>query len=307
MYSVEQQALAQLVSAPKLAGDPALAEAFRQHYTETEQQAELVRARLEAHGGSPSVIKDAVMKLGGKGFLLFAGTQPETPGKLTAHAYSYEAMEWAGYEMLARFAQIAGDAQTAAVAQQIGAEERAMMERLESGFDAAESVSHADTPPKKLADHLATHLAEAHALEQQGIQLLSKGEKIAGNEQMAQFYREQLEETRNHVRMIEERLAALGTDASTLKDSALGLAGLNWTMFFQAQSDTAAKLAAFAYAFEHLKIAGYELLLRTARRASDAATVSLCERILAAERTMAERLANSFDQAAQATLEAVAS
>ncbi len=52
------------------------------------------------------------MKLGGKGFLLFAGLQPETPGRLAAHAYSYEAMEWAGYEMLGRFAEAAGDTQT---------------------------------------------------------------------------------------------------------------------------------------------------------------------------------------------------
>ena len=48
MYSVEQQAIAQLISAPKIAGDPALAAEFRLHYTETEQQAELVRERLES-------------------------------------------------------------------------------------------------------------------------------------------------------------------------------------------------------------------------------------------------------------------
>ena len=32
MYSVEQQALAQMVTAPKIAGDPSLADDFRLHH-----------------------------------------------------------------------------------------------------------------------------------------------------------------------------------------------------------------------------------------------------------------------------------
>ena len=45
------------------------------------------------------------MRLGGKGFLLFARLQPDTPGKLLAHALSYEALELAAYELLARVAE----------------------------------------------------------------------------------------------------------------------------------------------------------------------------------------------------------
>ena len=112
MYSVEQQALVQMKSAPDLAGDPGFADDFRKHQTETEQQADLLHKRLEAHGESPSTLQGLIMKLGGKGFLLFAAAMPETPGRLAAHAYSYEAMEWAGYEMLVRFAEAAGDSQT---------------------------------------------------------------------------------------------------------------------------------------------------------------------------------------------------
>src|SRR6187455_2786527 len=108
-YALEQQALAQLREAPRLASEPALEAAFRVHLAETEIQADLVRERLEAHGGSPSRVKDAVMKLGGKAFRLFARLQPDTPGKLTAHAYSYEALEWASYELLMRLAQRADD------------------------------------------------------------------------------------------------------------------------------------------------------------------------------------------------------
>jgi ferritin-like metal-binding protein YciE len=307
MYSVEQQALAQLVSAPDLAGDPSIASDFRVHHTETEQQAALIGERLEAHGETPSSIKDAIMKLGGKGFLLFARLLPETPGRLVAHSYSYEAMEWAGYEMLILFAEKAGDAQTAAVARIISDQERAMMERLELGFDAAERASHRDTPPEKMGEDLRKHLEEAHALESQGIQLLSKSDDIAGDPQLAQICSRHLEDSHNHARLLEERLDALGGSPSGLKDIALGLGGLNWGFFFQAQPDTPAKLAAFAYAYEHLKIGGYELLKRTARRAGDAETERLCETLLTEERTMAGRLTGAFASAVQATLAAVRS
>ena len=83
------------------------------------------------------------------------------------------------------------------------------------------------------------------------------------------------------------------------------LGALNWGMFFQAQPDTPGKLAAFAYAFEHLEIAGYEQLMRVARRAEDEETVQMAVRILHEERAMAGRLAEQWDRAAEASLRAV--
>jgi ferritin-like metal-binding protein YciE len=306
MYSVEQQALAQLVSAPDLAGDPGMAQDFRLHHAETGEQAALMEQRLTAHGASPSAIKDAIMKLGGKGFLLFARVMPETPGRLAAHAYSYEAMEWAGYEMLLRFAEEAGDPQTAAVARTIRDQERAMMERLEKRFDAAEEASHHDTKPEDRPGDLRRHIAEAHALEAQGVQLLTKARKIAGDAELSEICAENLAKSQEHGRLLERRLDQLSGSASTVADAALGMGGLNWGFFFQAQPDTPAKLAAFAYAFEHLKIAGYELLKRTAVRAKDEETVKLCESLLEDERAMVNRLASAFDSAARKTLVEVA-
>ena len=43
----------------------------------------------------------------------FAAAQPDTPGKLAMHAFSYEHMELAAYELLQRLPQRAGDAETA--------------------------------------------------------------------------------------------------------------------------------------------------------------------------------------------------
>jgi ferritin-like metal-binding protein YciE len=306
MYSVEQQALAQLVSAPEVAATPPLAEHLRVHYTETEEQAEMVRQRLEELGGSPSAIKDAVMKLGGKGFLLFAQAQPETPGKLIVHAYAYEAMEWAGYQMLERFARHADDEQTMQIATAISAQERTMMERLEQDFDAAEATTHGDVSADDLATtHLPKHLAEAHALDLQGIKLLQQGEKIARSVPVGVIYGELAELLRQDSEIVDQRLEALGSDSSSWKDMALAAAGLNWSMFFRVQSDTPAKLAAFVYAVLHLEIGGYEMLQRTARRVGDADNVELCDSIITARRSLASRLAGSFESAVQSTLEAV--
>lgn len=180
-----------------------------------------------------------------------------------------------------------------------------MMERLESGFDAAEQASHQDTPPDEMDEQLCKHLAEAHALEVQGMQLLKKSEKIAGGDELEHIYRRHLEETQQHARLIERRLDVLGSTTAKRKDAALALGAINWGLFFQAQSDTPAKLAAFIYAVEHLEAAAYELLKRSARRANDVETQRLCEHILSAERGMAELLATAFDSAVRVTLATV--
>lgn len=80
------------------------------------------------------------------------------------------------------------------------------------------------------------------------------------------------------------------------------LGALNWCAFFQGQPDTPGKLTAFAHAFEHLEIAGYELLKRVAQRTGDQATVELAERICAQERNAAGRFAGAFDRAAEVSL-----
>lgn len=302
LYSMELQALAQMVTAPDMAGDPGLAADFRTHCTETERQAQWVRARLEARGGSPSTIKDAIMKLGGKGFLLFARLQNETPGRLLAHAYSYEAMEWAGYAILARTAELADDPETAEVARTIQAEERTMMERLERHFDAAETAAHGDVTPKDLPKHIRHHLAEAHALNVQSAQLLQKGADGAAGPELAHLFRQPRVDTSHQLSQIEDRLNSLGASRSALEDAAMKLGALNWSMFFRSQRDTPSKFLAFSYAVEHLVLAGFELLRRTARRAGDADTEALCQQLIDGKRSIARNLAEGVDLSVKATL-----
>jgi ferritin-like metal-binding protein YciE len=304
-HSLEEQALIQMKHAPRIAGDERLAAMFEQHRVETEEHERLIAARLEAHGGSPAKVKEAVMKLGGAGFALFAASQPDTPGKLTAHAYSYEHLELAGYELLLRVAERAGDRETAEVARRIREQERAMAERLAGAFDDAVAASLRDQDPDDLREQLTKYLADAHAIENQALELLAKGQKIVGDDALAAIFSQHLEETRRQQELVAGRLEALGGSPSRIKDAAMRLGALNWGGFFAAQPDTPGKLCAFAYAFEHLEIAGYEELRRVAERAGDADTVDVADRILAEERAAAEKLAGQFDRAMEASLEAV--
>jgi ferritin-like metal-binding protein YciE len=303
-HSIEEQALAQLRTAPDIAGDPDLSQIFREHLTETERHERLTRERLEARGGTTSRFKKLVMEVGGKGFILFARSQPDTPGKLTAHAYSYEALEQASYELLKRVAVRAGDQATVAMAEDIMKDEYAMAERLADRFDLAAAASLKVQDQDDLTDQLTSYLADAHALENQAIGLLAHGQKIAGDPQIAQLFDEHLTETKEHARLVEERLDALGAGPSRIKDAAMRLGALNWGSFFQAHPDTPGKLAAFSYAFEHLEIAGYELLLRVARRAGDESTVATAQQILLQERAAATKIKDSFDRATEAALQA---
>ena len=296
VYSIEQQALAQLRTAPEIAGGAKLSHHFREHLAETEQQAEMVKDRLEAVGGSPSKVKDAVMRLGGKGFLLFARVQPDTPGKLAAHAHAYEALEYAAYDLLIRAAQKAGDQETVRVATLIREQEGAMRDRLATDFDEAAEASLRATG-KPASETLPAYLADAHALESQVIQLLKRGDRLAGDARLAAIYQNHIAESEHHARLVEQRLEAMGSEPSIWKDTALRLGALNWSFFFQAQKDTPAKLAAFVYAVEYLEIAGYELLKRVAQRSGNTAIAGICDRILQEERAMADRLLAAFDRA----------
>jgi ferritin-like metal-binding protein YciE len=305
VHSIEEQALAQMRRAPGIAGDPEIAEAFSQHLQETERQEARVRELLDAAGGEPSKVKDLVGRAGGVGMVLFAKLQPDTPGKLVAHAFSYEHMEVAAYELLRRVAERAGSTQTAATAREIGDEERRMAGRLESLFDRAVDASLRDVGRDDVPEQLRKYLADAHAIEMQAIQLLERAPKITESEGLVRLYEEHLHESYGHEERIRARLEAIGGTTSALKDAAMRLGALNWGAFFQAQPDTPAKLAGFAYAFEHLEIGGYEQLKRVAERAEDHETAGAIDRILGEERLAAQRIASRWNEALDASLDQV--
>ena len=302
VHSIEEQAIAQLELAPRIAGDPGLKEAFRLHLDETRGQERLVREQLERLGAKPSAVKDVAGKVGGWGMVIFARLNPDTPGKLAMHAFSYEHMELAAYELLRRIADRVRDQAVSAMAATIGAQERAMADRIGAHWDGAVAASLREKDADDLGVEIVKYLRDAHALEAQALQLLETGPKIAGFDALAAVFAEHLEDTREHQRLVDARLAELDARPSRFQAGAMRLGAMNLGGFFKAQPDTPAKLAGFAYAFEALECGAYELLARTARRAGDEQTAALAERILAEERVAAEKVAGTWDAAAEVAL-----
>ena len=231
-----------------------------------------------------------------------ARSQPDTPGKLAAHAYSYEHLEIAAYELLARVAREAGDAETEQMADQILPEERRMAERLEALFDDTVRSSLAAVGSTDANEQIPAYLSDAHALEQQSIGLLRRAVDVSTAATLSNAYRAHLAESHQHSALLERRLDELGQSPSAVKDAAMRVGAVNWATFFSAHPDTTGKLAAFAYAFEHLEIAGYEQLRRVAETAGDTETARVAAGISANEHAAATTIAAHWDTAAQAAL-----
>jgi ferritin-like metal-binding protein YciE len=232
----------------------------------------------------------------------FARINPDTPGKLTAHAFSYEHMELAAYELLARVARRAGDEPVVDVARKIGAQEEAMAGRLAGAFDGAVQASLREKHEDDIRSELVSYLSDAHAIEAQALQLLEAGPALAGFQELADVFSDHLAETRVQQDLVRQRLEAHDARPSRLQDAGLRIGALNLGAFFAAQPDTPIKLAGFAFAFEHLEIAAYELLRRVAERAQDSETSAVAEQIIGEERRAAQRIAQTWDGAVDAAL-----
>ena len=149
---------------------------------------------------------------------------------------------------------------------------------------------------RTIEDQLAKYLADVHSIEVQALAQMKAAPKLAGDGRLAAAFRRHLDETAGHERLVREELERRGADPSTLKDMAGRVGG--WAMVAFARI----KLAGFAYAFEHLEIAAYELLRRVADRAADRETAEIAERILLDGRRAAERIAATWDAAVDAVL-----
>ena len=304
-HAIEQQAIAQLQMAPRIAVDDQLKALFTDHLRESEEHRRLVEARLQAHGASPSAIKGLAGKVTGQGFGLFAAAQPDTAGKLVVHAFSYEHMEEAAYELLRQLATLDGDGPTAEIARWIGQQEHGMGQRLEESFDRAVDASiDEDAQGADLNEQLEAYLEDMHAIETQSLNLLDKASNLAGDPELAIVYADHRNQTEAHRETIASALQARGGEPSRLKDAALRLGALNWAAFFGAQPDTPAKLAAFVYAVEHLEIGAYETLKRVAARAGESEVLKLANAILAEEYVAAKHIWSLFGHALEAGLHA---
>jgi ferritin-like metal-binding protein YciE len=140
-----------------------------------------------------------------------------------------------------------------------------------------------------IQDIYITGLRNAHALETQAVQLLSRQvERLENYPAMSERMRQHIEESRTQQARLEQILDRLGTSHSALKDAVTGFMGNMAALGHTVAQDEVVKNTFANYAFEHYEIASYKGLLEMADAAGDGQAPQLLRMSLDEEQRMAQ-------------------
>jgi ferritin-like metal-binding protein YciE len=134
-HALEQTVLRMLDGLIQSADDPELIDRLEHHKLETQQHESLMRGRLEAHGATPSMVRQAAGMLEAVLKMPLDLVRGERTGRGARDAYTTEHLEIASYELLRRVAERAGDEETARACRDILEQERAMATFIEENWD----------------------------------------------------------------------------------------------------------------------------------------------------------------------------
>jgi ferritin-like metal-binding protein YciE len=140
-HAMEQNVLRMLDEMISTTDDPGILDALEHHRLQTQNHADRMAQRLEAHDTAPSTVKQFGGVLGALAKLPLDFVRGEKAGRNARDAYATEHLEIASYELLRRIAQKAGDTETAEVVQEIIAEEQAMAKLIEEHWDTFAELS----------------------------------------------------------------------------------------------------------------------------------------------------------------------
>ncbi|MDQ2803269.1 MAG: ferritin-like domain-containing protein [Pseudomonadota bacterium] len=136
-----------------------------------------------------------------------------------------------------------------------------------------------------------TGLRNQHAVENRAVELLTRQvERLENYPEMEARMRQHIEESRVQAQRIEELLSSLGTSHSSLKDTALSLAGNMAALMHTVAPDEVLKNSLANYAFEHFEIASYKSLLALSDAVGRAADQPALKQSLGEEIDMAQWL-----------------
>jgi ferritin-like metal-binding protein YciE len=134
-HALEQTVLRMLDGLIQSADDPEIIDRLEHHKLETQQHESLMRGRLEAHGATPSMVRQAAGMLEAFMKMPLDLIRGERSGRAARDAYTTEHLEIASYELLRRVAERAGDEETARACFDILEQERAMATYIEENWD----------------------------------------------------------------------------------------------------------------------------------------------------------------------------
>ncbi|WP_343717829.1 ferritin-like domain-containing protein [Inquilinus sp.] len=142
------------------------------------------------------------------------------------------------------------------------------------------------TDPK---EHLTHWLRDAYAMESQAVSLLeTQISRLETYPQARAKVQEHLQQTHRQRQDVEDCLAKLGADPSTLKDIAQKTIANVQGMFHAMSEDEVLKHALGSYAFEQFEAGSYRMLAAAARDAGEPGIAETCERIQVEEEEMGD-------------------
>ena len=130
-HAMEEQAEQMLsAQASRIANYPELKAGVERHLQETKSQRERLERCLERRGTSSSSMKDVAGKLTAMMQGIGGSMTSDEVAKGAMASYAFEHFEISAYRMLVAGAELAGDAETARVCEEICKEEEAMAAKL---------------------------------------------------------------------------------------------------------------------------------------------------------------------------------
>lgn len=154
-----------------------------------------------------------------------------------------------------------------------------------------------------IQDFLVKEIDEAYAMEQNVLRMLEGMIKTTDDPSIMKELEHHHKETEQQAERLKERLEAYGKEPSTMREI-VGIAGALAKMpIDMMRPDKAARNLRDGFATEHLEIAAYELLERTAKSAGDGETAKVARENLREEKAMAEKISKHWDHVSELALE----
>jgi ferritin-like metal-binding protein YciE len=153
-----------------------------------------------------------------------------------------------------------------------------------------------------VSEQLVKHIDEAYAMEQNVLRMLDRMIETSEDTAMKQHLQQHKHETEQQAARLKTRLEAHDASPSMVKEATGVVGALMKSVLDMARGEKAGRNARDGFATEHMEIASYELLERVARRAGDEETAQVARVNRLEEEAMAEKIAQSWDKAAELSL-----
>ncbi|HZH45140.1 MAG TPA: ferritin-like domain-containing protein [Roseococcus sp.] len=148
-----------------------------------------------------------------------------------------------------------------------------------------------------LHDTYITGLKNAHALEKQAVQLLSRQlERLENYPDMSAMISTHIQESEVQADRLSSILERHGTSNSMLKDFVTSLSGNMAALAHMPMQDEVLKNTFANYAFEHFEIAAYKSLIALAEATGDTQSIPLLEQSMAEEVKTAKLIEASIEK-----------